>query len=406
MNVLFVHQNFPGQFGNLAFALKNRGENVFSIGHSLAKGLSDIPILKYSIKSDSYQKQAHPWCRDFTSKVLRAEAVASKAFYLKKNGFIPDLIIGHPGWGELLAIKDVFPNTPVIYYLEFFYQYENCDFKFDPEFLDYYDLFSRTKLSLKRLIQLHSLNEFDKGILPTFWQASTVPEAYRNRICVIHDGIKTDICKPNNNSSISLKNAKLNFTYSDEVVTFVARNLEPYRGFHVFMRSLPLLQTLRPNCHIIIVGGDDISYGFRPKESKSWREFLLNELRDSLDMTRIHFVGKIPYKNLINLFQISKCHVYLTYPFVLGWSVLEAMSCGCCVVASATSPVKEVINNYVNGILIDFFDKEAISYAIAKVLSDKSLRESLGVKARETILKNYDLEKICLPKQFNLIDGI
>ena len=407
MNLLFIHQNFPGQYLHLAPALASRGNKCIAIGSQTSRKISNIELIKYKWGNTQNPRKEgiHNWLSDFNLKIIRAELVAEILLKLKKNGFKPDLIIGHPGWGELLAVKDIFPKTPVLQQLEFVYQLNGADYNFDPEFRES-NWSEDVRLRIRRAPQLLSLTDLDYAISPTKWQAQTAPKVFSEKIKIIHEGIDTDTISPNEKMFIKLKRSGQVFQYGDEVISYVARNLEPYRGFHSFMRMLPYLQSKRPNCHAIIVGGDDVSYGKPPSSEATWRELLLDELRGELDLSRIHFVGRVSRDSLTNLFQVSACHVYLTYPFVLSWSLLEAMSCQSPIVASNTAPVKEFLENNKNSYLVDFFNYKQISDAICESLTNKKLSKSQGVLARKKIKDSCDLKKICLPSQFKLIEEI
>lgn len=407
---LFVHQNFPGQYRHIAPALLRQGHRCLAIAGPQARGLAGVELSRVRVSGTAAPPGVHSWAQDFHVKCLRADAVAQQAFTLAQQGLKPDLIIGHPGWGELLAIKDVFPDVPVLHQLEFVYQLSDADTGFDPEFIEPVHPSqawrSASRLRLRRAPQLLSLHDLDHAMAPTQWQASTAPEVFADRISVIHEGIDTTLIGLNSKATVQLQGAGLAFQPGDEVVSFVARNLEPYRGFHVFMRMLPLLQALRPNCHVVIVGGDGVSYGPPSHSGQTWRQVLLQELAGRLDLSRIHFVGRIPHSVLHNLFQVTACHVYLTYPFVLSWSLLEAMSCGAVVVGSSTAPVKEVIRNGENGLLVNFFDHEALANKVAEVLASPGDYGSLGLAARRTVEENYDLNTICLPRQLRLVEKL
>lgn len=403
--ILFVHQNFPGQYRHLAPALVANGHDCRAVARPGAPGLSGIPLDSYVSSGVSGADGLHSWLRDLQAKCHRGEAVGRQILKLLDEGFRPDLVIGHPGWGELIAIKDVLPGVPVLHQVEFVYQQQGADAGFDLEFSSS-DWLTSAGLRLRRSVQLLALHDLDHGLAPTHWQASTVPEVLRHRLSVIHEGIDTKSACPSANAFVRLRGAGLIFRPGDEVVSFVARQLEPYRGFHVFMRMLPLLQTLRPNAHVVIVGGDGVTYGLPPESGLTWRQQLLLELEGLLDLPRIHFVGRIPHSVLHNLFQVTACHVYLTYPFVLSWSMLEAMSCGAVVVGSATPPVQEVISDGGNGLLVDFFDHEAMAARIAAVLADPAAHRPLGVAARDTVRESYDLNSICLPRQQQLVEDM
>jgi glycosyltransferase involved in cell wall biosynthesis len=300
-------------------------------------------------------------------------------------------------------LLNLLPSVPVLHQVEFVYQLEGGDVGFDPEF-EQPDWSQRTRIRLRRSTQLLALQDLDWGLAPTPWQASTVPAEYRQRLSVIHEGIDTTVIRPERSAEIKLQRASLTLQPGDEVVSFVARNLEPYRGFHRFMRALPLLQQLRPQAQVVIVGGLEVSYGTPPAGGGNWKEALLAELDGQLDLSRIHFVGRIAHGLLHQLFQVCACHVYLTYPFVLSWSLLEAMACEALVIGSSTPPVQDVITDGVNGHLVDFFDAEALARCIAGVLADPSGQRPLRAAARRTVVEQFDLQTVCLPQQLALVD--
>jgi glycosyltransferase involved in cell wall biosynthesis len=403
--VLFVHQNFPGQYRHLAPALQARGDRVVAIGGPTSQPLPAIPLHRYDPLPPGGVPPCHPWAADFQTKILRGEAVARCLESLLDDGLRPDLVVGHPGWGELLVVKDLLPAVPVLHQVEFIYQLQGGDVGFDPEFTDA-DWRPRARLRLRRAPQLLALQDLDWGVAPTPWQASTVPEPYRQRLSVIHEGIDTAAIAPQGPACLQLQRAGLSFAPGDEVVSFVARNLEPYRGFHTFMRMLPLLQRLRPRAHVVIVGGDGVSYGAAPPGGGSWKEAMLGELGDSLDRRRVHFVGRVPHPVLHELFRVTACHVYLTVPFVLSWSLLEAMSCGALVIGSATAPVQDVIEDGRNGLLVDFFDHRALAERLAAVLAGPEGHTGLRREARRTVVERFDLGRVCLPRHLELVDRL
>jgi glycosyltransferase involved in cell wall biosynthesis len=403
MRVLLIHQNFPGQYRHLAPALAARGDQVLALGAPNAPGLAGLPLRRYPLPKEV--PPCHPWAADFQVKCLRAEAVARLAAQCRDEGFRPDLIIGHPGWGELLAIKDVFPSVPVLHQLEWVYPLTGGDSTFDPEFPSRASEV-RSLVRLRRAHQLLAFHDLDHAWAPTHWQAASGPEEFRDRISVIHEGIDTPAIGPDPAAEVRLQRAGLTLRAGDEVLTFVARNLEPYRGFHTFMRLLPELQRRRPALRVLIVGGDGVSYGQPPAGGGSWRQALLQELQGQLDLNRLHFVGQVPHKVLHQLFQICRAHAYLTYPFVLSWSLLEAMACGAVVVGSATPPVEEVIETGRNGHLVDFFDREGWLTTLERVLAAPEEQRALAARARQTVVDRYDLRSRCLPRQLELVDQV
>lgn len=397
MRILFVHQNFPGQFKHLAPALANKPEHeIVVLTISQHSGHERLRVVAYK-PARGTTPNIHPWVSDFETQTIRGEAAFRMAIKLRDEGFTPDVIIAHPGWGESLFLKDVWPKAKLGLYCEFFYHAEGYDVGFDPEF-SVSDPGNACRLRLKNVNNLVHFEVADAGISPTHWQASTFPERFRKQITVIHDGIDTEAIAPNPSASLTL-NGNLVLTRQDEVITFVNRNLEPYRGYHTFVRALPELLKRRPQARVIIVGGDDVSYGSRPPEGQKWRDIFFNEVKDRVDCSRVHFVGYIPYQYFIPLLQLSTVHVYLTYPFVLSWSLLEAMSAGCSIVASDTQPLHEAIHHNQTGRLVSFFDAEALSDEIVSLLENAGERQRLGANARAFAIKNYDLKTVCLPKQ-------
>ena len=328
------------------------------------------------------------------------------ARHLNAQGLQPDVIVAHPGWGESLFLKDVWPGAKLGIYCEYFYGAEGGDLAFDPEFTGN-DEDGAARMRMKNVNNLLHFEVADAGLAPTRWQASTFPQRFRERISVVHDGIDTQALVPRPQASLTL-NGRV-FTRADEIVTFVTRNLEPYRGYHVFMRALPQLMRERPAAQVLIVGGTAAGYGGAPAGGGNWRDIFLEEVRPRLPqqaLERIHFLGNVPYEHFVGIMQLSSVHVYLTYPFVLSWSLLEAMSMGCAVVASDTAPVREAIEHGVTGRLVDFFDAGALASEVAALLSDEPQRARLGSAARQHVVANYDLARVCLPGQMQWVEGL
>lgn len=408
--ILFVHQNYPGQFKHLAPFLVEQGCDVRALRQSKQGGsatqalekLCGVEIWGWSAKRGT-NLNAHPWAQDTETKFIRGEAAAEACEELKRNGWYPDLIVGHPGWGEMLFLKHIWPSTPQIHYLEFHYAANGLDVGFDPEFSDA-NWRSAARVTAKAGPSLLNLETMDAGLSPTHFQASTYPTWAQQKIQVVHDGINTDHVRPNPNIEIRLTEKGKVLRHGDPVITFVNRTLEPYRGYHRFIRALPEIQKRCPEAITIIVGSDGVSYGAAPKEEgATWKNIFLREVAEELDFSRIVFTGNLEYKQYLGVLQISACHVYLTYPFVLGWSCLEAMAAGCLVVGSATPPVEEVIQSDKNGMLVDFFDQDQLVATITDAITQPSQYGGIRAKARETIIKNYDLKRQCLPVQHQII---
>lgn len=410
MKILFLHQNFPGQFKHLAPALAALGHEV----HALM--LSDKPAQVWNgVKVHTYRPkrgttpQIHPWVIDIEAKVIRAEAVMSWAIRCRdETGFMPDAVIAHPSWGESLLIKQVWPKTKLGLFCEMYYQPQGQDVGFDPEFATKDPGYATGRLFLKNTINILHNDLVDAAISPTHWQASTYEPKMRAMIKVVHDGIDTDHIQPNASARLVMNDGR-SWSRDDEVVTFVSRSLEPYRGYHTFMRALPELLRQRPQAQILIIGGDGVSYGAKPPEGQTWMQIFIDEVRGQIsdaDWARVHFLGRIPYSKFLTMLQISRVHVYLTYPFVLSWSLIEAMSSACAIVASDTAPVLEAIEDGVTGQLVNFFDAPALANSISNLLDNPAERERLGAQARARAIERYDLKTVCLPQQLAWVEAL
>jgi glycosyltransferase involved in cell wall biosynthesis len=400
MNLLFVHQNFPGQFKHLAPALAQAGHRV----HAFAIDGKDVPgvqVLRYK-PARGNSRDTHPYAREFETKVIRGEACAAMAMQLKAKGYAPDVIIANPGWGESLFLTDIWPQARMLGLFEFYYAARGLDYGFDAE-LHRPDFASDARLRAKNAHLLLALEAMDGGWSPTHFQRNTLPPAYRERLQVIFDGIDTAHVRPD--AAATLSAAGRYFRAGEEIITFVNRNLEPMRGYHRFMRALPDILRRRPNAVALIIGGDGVSYGAPAPAGKTWKQIFLDEVSAQLDMRRVFFLGRLPYADFLRVLQISACHVYLTYPFVLGWSCIEALSAGGLVVGSATPPVQEVITHEKNGLLVDFFDGGALADTVSDCLARPAHYAPLRQDTRATVVSRYDLASICLPQQMRFITG-
>lgn len=393
MNILFLHRNFPGQFKHLINGLlKNKENNIVFVTNNSTTHIDGVKKVVYEAKIKL--KDENSYLSFFEEDISHADAAGKVLADLKQKGFVPNIIYGH-SWGETLFVKDIFPDIPFLCYFEWFYNSKNTDFDF---YIKKQTDEQKAKLRCKNSSVLLDLQSCDIGITPTNWQKSQFPKEFQGKIKVVHDGIDTEFFKPNP-EAIFETNENIKLSAKDEVVTYATRGLEPYRGFPNFMKAAEILLKKRPKMQVVIAGEDEAFYGMK-LEGKTYKQLMLEEC--NIDLSRVHLVGKLPYEKYLNLLQISSAHVYLTVPFVLSWSMLEAMSSGCCVVASNTQPVAEIIKDNHNGLLFDFFNISQMVEKIEFALDNRQKVLELGKNARETIVKNYSLGKT-LPEQIKLL---
>ncbi|WP_062229397.1 glycosyltransferase [Aureimonas frigidaquae] len=405
--ILFVHRHFPGQFKHLAATMARSGAYEVAALHGrpgMPAMLEGVTLHEY-VPARGSAEGVHPWVGHFESQVILGEAAYRKAVTLRAGGYMPDAIIGHPDWGELMFLRDAWPEARLGLYCELYGRPTQSHWDFDPEFAQAH----RDAALITRIMNVPvelSFAQAAGGLSPTHWQADGFPAHMRPRITVAHDGIDTQRLVPHPGVTIQPRPG-LALTRRDEVVTFVSRTLEPYRGFHRFLRALPELLRKRPRAHVIIVGRDREGYGSPPPEG-TWRALYEAELNASLPAEAracVHFVGTVPYDAFVAILQLSTVHVYLTVPYVLSWSLLEAMSAGCAIVASDTAPVREVVTHEKTGLMVDFFDTGALAGAIDRLLGDAPLRARLGTAARAHAVGNYDVRS-CVPAQARWVAGI
>ena len=402
MIFLFIHQNFPAQYRHLARHYADRPENkVYFITQSASNQMQGVVKLIYKAEQPVRQS-CHPYTVEIDNAIGTGMAVAEVCKMLRGQGVRPDIIVGHNGWGETLFVKDVFPEVPLLADFEFFYRPRGVDVGFDPEFTSVF-FNDPSRLRAKNAVNLLGFAAADWGHTATRWQKSLYPAEMQRRITAIHEGVDSDALRPAPQAWFKLARSSLTLTRRDEVVTYISRSLEPYRGFHIFMRALPEVLKRRPRAHVIIVGNDGVSYGPPAPPGSNFRETMLKEVGAQLDLDRVHFLGQVPYAHYLNILQVSSTHVYLTYPFVLSWSFVEAMSSGCLVIGSNTPPVMEVLRDRSNGLAVDFFSPKAIAERIDEVLDHPDQMQEIREAARRTAIKLFDLQRRQLPRWDKLL---
>jgi glycosyltransferase involved in cell wall biosynthesis len=405
MVVIFIHQHFPSQYVHIVRRLAAQERHrVYFITQS---GQSDIPnVTKLLYRPDPPPfSTCHPYSASFDAAVRTGAAVAETCKRLRAEGVVPDVIVGHCGWGETLFVKDVFPASPLLSYFEFFYHSRGADVGFDAEFAPAHED-DQARLRIRNAVNQLSFAASDWGHTATTWQRSLFPAEMQARISALHEGVDTRQIQPDVGAWLNLARDKVVLTREHEVVTYVSRNLEPYRGFHILMRALPEILRRRPRAHVLIVGGDGVSYGDPPPGGGTYREKMLKEVGDKLDLARVHFLGQVPYTVFLNVLQVSSVHIYLTYPFVLSWSLVEAMSAGCLILGSSTAPVQELLRDRENGLIVDFFAIDQIADRVDEVFHSPDRMQSLRDAARSDAVANYDTETVTLPRWEGMLQAL
>jgi len=387
-NILIVHQNFPGQFPHITDALLKRGDKVAAIGGNTARARPGVDFRRWSSQRGTTKQIFDPATRS-EADMIRGTAVLNVAVQLKRDGFIPDVIVGHPGWGETLFLKEVWPEARVILFGEMLYRSHGGDLNFDPEFGEE-NLGRNVRAHAKNATQVLAFAYADRIVCPTPFQASSFPPSLQHLIRIIHEGVDISHARRRPEATLALPDGR-KLDGHTPVITFVNRTFEPLRGFHIFMRALPAFLKACPDAEAVLIGQAALSgYGGQSPNGKDWKSLLLEEVGERLDMTRVHFVGKVAHSTLIDAFSISRAHVYYTYPFVLSWSLVEAMAAECVIVASDVAPVQDAITDGAEGVLLPFFDVDALSETLIRAVREPELFSGMGVAARQRALRDYD----------------
>ena len=402
--VLFVHNGAPGRFTPIAGALLARGWQGALINGPTGTDIAGLENRRFALETPAVRAQYRP-SRRMEDALLMGRGAARAAEALRDDGFVPDVIIGHPGWGEMLYLGEVFRGVPQIQLGEYWYRSEGADSNFDPEFparlLD-----SRISIVSQNVNFALAYAEAAAIVAPTRFQASLIPDCYQSRVHVIHEGVDTAKIRPHPPGPLVLADGTV-VDGSAPVISFASRRFEPLRGVHVFMRMLPRFLEQAPGAHVLMIGADDPGiYGLPPRGGGTWLETLRAELGDRIDWSRVHVLPALPHDQLHRVFSNVTAHVYLTYPFVLSWSLLEAMACEALVVGSDTAPVRDAIQHGRNGLLVDFFDTEALAAQLVDLCRHPRKHAPLRRAARATVLEKFGRASICEPAWLELISAV
>ena len=406
MKIMFVHQNMPGQYRELVQWLAGTGDHqiYFLTQRKAAPSFEGVQTRVYEPHhkpADNAYGLSKNW-EESTGNGLGAARAARQIE--KTEGFKPDIVIGHVGWGELTFFKEIWKDVPIIGLFEYYYSATGGPVGFDPA--EPVSENTPFLLHARNAVPLANIETVDMGLSPTFWQRDRFPQSFHRKLYVCHDGIRTDQLKPDPKVRLKLGRLKHDLTRADEIVTFVSRNLERTRGFHIFMRALPRILKERPNARVLILGGNDTSYGGKSKHPGGLRAEMEAEVGKDVDWRRVHFLGKLPYDDYQKVVQISRCHLYLTMPFVLSWSFLEAMAMEATIVASDVAPVREAITHGKTGLLVDFFNPDAFAEQVIEVLQDPEKYQRFGPEARKHVVQHYDFLTKCLPEHIAQINAL
>ncbi|MBY0587869.1 glycosyltransferase [bacterium] len=400
MHVLFVHQNFPAQFGHIAsYLVRNHGFECTFVSERPPGNEGGIRRLQYKLHGGA-TKSTHYCSRSFENFIWHSHGVYET---MKANPDVrPDLIVGHSGFGSTLFLADLY-QCPIVNYFEYYYRSTQSDMDFRKEFptteLD------RLRVRGRNAMLLSDLENCDAGYSPTRWQRSLFPATYRDKIETIFDGIDTTLWKPRREGETLETLGGQTLPKGKKIVTYVSRGFESMRGFDIFMKIAKRIYQDRSDVHFVCVGSDRVCYGGdnRHIQASSFREHVLSQ--DSYDLSRFLFTGMLPTRDLAMLLAHSDLHIYLTVPFVLSWSLMDSLASGCTVLASATPPVQEMIEPGVNGLLADFYDVDSFVRQAHEVLNDPASYRSLGQRGVEMVERDYSLTQV-LPRMLGLYDRV
>lgn len=402
--ILIVHQNFPGQFGRIAQALLARGDQVVAIGGPTARPIEGVPMAQWKNERGT-TPNIYPHAVRAEADLIRATVAVKAAMALRDRGFVPDVVVAHPQWGETIHLRAIFPDAPQLLFGELFYRPRGLDSDFDPEF-DRLSLGEELRVHAKNATQALAYSSGDRIICPTRFQAGTFPPIFQPMIEVHHEGIDTQKAVRRHAATIELPDGR-KLDGSKPVITFINRRFEPLRGFHIFMRALPEFLAACPEAQVVLIGEErGVSYGRELPDGEQWKDRMIAEVGDRLDMSRVHFLGRVTHDRMIDALSVSWAHVYYTYPFILSWSLIEAMACECLILGSDTPPLHDAVEPGVNGLLNDFFDVGVLTGAMVRAVREPRAFDTLRKAARETAVRRFDSASVGIPGWLRAIDAM
>jgi glycosyltransferase involved in cell wall biosynthesis len=383
--VLFVHNNFPGQFRDLARYLLARGVPCCAVGQAHSGGLEGVRLVRYNLPRGT-GKDVYPLAVRAEADLIRGRSALEAARLLASEGWDPAVIVGHPGWGEMVFLKEVFPGARQVAFAEFFYHAHGYDVGFDTEFIPL-DAETPFRTKAKNAIMSLTYSEADAIVAPTRFQADSLPPAFRPNTRIIHEGVNVEAIRPGPPEPFELPDGRL-IAPGTPVITHVNNAMEPLRGLHIVARALPRLLAEIPDAHVLLIGTPTRrAYGGNPPEGKTWKDVCFEGV--DYDPARVHFLGALPHDRMLQALRLGTAHVYYSYPFVLSWSLVEAMALGCYVIGSDTAPLHDAITDGVNGRLLPFFDPGALSDALIEACRNPAASMPLRLAARRTAVERF-----------------
>jgi glycosyltransferase involved in cell wall biosynthesis len=390
MHVLFLHQNFPAQFGMIAGEMARDGHRVTFVSRKEAGTVDGIVRIPYEPRGGA-TAATHYGSRTFENMVWHSHAVHDTL--RARPDIVPDLIVGHAGYVSTVLLRELY-RCPIVNYFEYFYHSKNSDLDFRPDMPTTEE--DRLRTHFRNAALLVDLVNCDLGYAPTRWQRDRLPPLFHSKVGAIFDGVDTTLWKPLPRSSGERRAGRITIPAGVRVVTYVARGFEAMRGFDIFMKVAKRISQRLPDVRFVVVGQDKVCYGGDEKWTggRTYKQWVLDQ--DAYDLSKFAFVGVLPPAELAQLLAVADLHLYFTVPFVLSWSLMDALACGATIVASDTAPVREMIEHGSNGLLADFFDVDGLAELACAVLEKPDEYRHLGANAAESIRRNYSLE-VCLP---------